>query len=68
MTDTQRVAIHYTSTPYPGIPLASFWIFWLLCQNEEKNEKKKYQEATGKWGNEERAKLKPRLNHVGGSC
>jgi len=33
MTDTQRVAIHYTPTPYPGIPLASFWIFWLLCQN-----------------------------------
>jgi len=47
MTDTQRVAIHYTPTPYPGIPLASFWIFWLLCQNEEKSEKKNIKKRQG---------------------
>jgi len=54
--------------PIPWNSLGFILDFLASLPKRRKKRKKKYQEATGKWGNEERAKLKPRLNHVGGSC
>lgn len=74
VTDDQRVAIRpppisHLPPPTPGIPLASFWIFWLRCQNNNTKKKKKTEEnnMARRQGNGKRAQLKRRLNHFGGS-